>query len=137
MTNFTNNLNKQLFTDLTPEEASTIMGLGSFKTDFDLSRTSINDPSSSSFTTQSFNIKPGRTISLATDTTSYDRYGTPTNSAIFDATIRNLATGNINKKEVSAGDDLTQWTEVTGGQYVIDLTEWRLNSFIYLMQQIN
>jgi hypothetical protein len=102
------NLNKELFTELTPTEAAVIEGSGSFTAnmkfdDFDK--------------TQSFEVVPGGNITMSSKITGQS-------GKHFSATVVNIGTGNkTDKKRVNYGQDITGWTNMKGGNYVIQLTD--------------
>ena len=106
------NQHEQLFTELTPAEAAVVEGGGSF-TDY----IQFDDK----VTTQSFYVKPGGTINLISNT--YNSSKTFTQNPTFYAIIRNVDTKATNKKEAYVGLDTTTWTNVIGGNYVIDFRD--------------
>ena len=106
------NQHEQLFTELTAAEAAVVEGGGSF-TDY----IQFDDK----VTTQSFYVKPGGTINLISNT--YNSSKTFTQNPTFYAIIRNVDTKATNKKEAYVGLDTTTWTNVIGGNYVIDFRD--------------
>jgi hypothetical protein len=109
------NQHKQLFTELTPEAAAVIEGGASFSEHvrFDgYDRTRV------------FNVRPGGTIKLFSNTKS-----APSNKS-FGAIIRNVDTNNSNGKVASVGRDTTTWTDIRGGRYVIDFRDDRDGVFV-------
>jgi hypothetical protein len=99
MTSLINNLNKQLFAELTPIEAAAINGgeeeyRGSFGT------------------TDVFHVDAGLDIKLSTFTKSYNNSG-------FTADIVNVKTGTSDAKTVKVGNDTTLWNDVQAGNYKI------------------
>ena len=105
------NQHQQLFTELTPEAAAVVEGGASFSENIRINpydRTRI------------FNVRPGGTIKLFSNTTS-----APGNRN-FGAIIRNVDTNNSNGKLASVGRDTTTWTDIRGGRYVIDFRDNKL-----------
>ena len=107
------NQHEQLFIELTPVEAAVVEGGKSFSESalFDYRQT-----------TQQFEVKPGGTIELNTNTANYI-FGSATFNPTFYAAIRNVKTGNKNEKVARVGKDTTKWTNVRGGTYVIDFRD--------------
>ncbi|MBR8839360.1 MAG: hypothetical protein DSM106950_36495 [Stigonema ocellatum SAG 48.90 = DSM 106950] len=102
------NQHEQLLTELTPAEGAVVEGGGGF---------SKNIRFDSIYTTPTFNVRPGGTITLISDTQS------ATSNKDFAAIIRNVDTNNSNGKVVSVGKDTTTWTDIRGGKYVIDFRD--------------
>lgn len=104
-----------LFTELTPEAAAVVEGGGRFDStvEFDTSLTS-----------RSFNVRPGGTIKLTSNTKS------AASNRSFAAIIRNVNTNNSNGKVVSVGKDTTTWTDIRGGKYVIDFRDDKDGVFV-------
>lgn len=102
---------EQLFTELTPEAAAVVEGGKSFSENIRI------DPYDR---TRVFNVRPGGTIKLFSDTKS-----APSNRD-FAAIIRNVDTNNSNGKIASVGKDTTTWTDIRGGRYVIDFRDDKL-----------
>jgi hypothetical protein len=94
-----NNLNKQLFTELTPIEAAAING----------GEEEYRGPFGS---TDNFYVDAGLDIKLSSFTKSY-------NNAGLIAELQNLDTGENGKKWVSIGNQTTYWNNVRGGNYKI------------------
>jgi len=112
------NQHEQLFTELTSAEAAVIEGGASFNSTvkFDTSLTS-----------RPFNVRPGGTIKLISNTTNTK--SAPSNPS-FAAIIRNVDTNNSNGKVVSVGRDTTTWTDIRGGRYVIDFRDDKDGVFV-------
>jgi hypothetical protein len=109
------NQHKQLFTELTPEAAAAVEGGASF---------SENVNFDSYEKTRVFNVRPGGTIKLFSNTKS-----APSNKS-FAAIIRNVNTNNSNGKVASVGTDTTTWTDIRGGRYVIDFRDDKDSVFV-------
>ncbi len=115
-----NNQHEQLFTELTPAEAAVVEGGGSFYSivDFDYTQS-----------TKSFFVKPGGTINLISNT--FNSSKSDSQNPTFYAIIRNVDTGNTNKKGAYVGLDTTTWTDVRGGNYVIDFRDLKDGNYVY------
>ncbi len=109
------NQHEQLFTELTPEAAAVFEGGGSFTSTINFD---------TFVTSREFNVQPGGTIKLTTNTSS-----APSNKD-FGAIIRNVDTNNSNGKVVSVGKDTTTWTDIRGGRYVIDFRDDKDGVFV-------
>ncbi|MGL5880402.1 MAG: hypothetical protein ACRC2V_21865 [Xenococcaceae cyanobacterium] len=110
------NLNKELFTELTPTEAAVIEGSG---------RSSFTEYEKFDYfdQTQSFNVVSGGNITMSSKITGQS-------GKHFSATVVNTATGNkTNKKRVNYGQDSTGWTNMKGGNYIIEFTDERDSAF--------
>ncbi|MBW4602370.1 MAG: hypothetical protein KME29_23095 [Calothrix sp. FI2-JRJ7] len=105
------NQHEQLFTELTPEEAAVVEGGASFTENIKI------DPYDR---TRIFNVRPGGTIKLFSNTES------ALGNRDFGAIIRNVDTNNSNGKIASVGRDTTTWTDIRGGRYVIDFRDSQL-----------
>lgn len=106
---------EQLFTELTAAEAAAVEGGASFNStvNFDTFLTS-----------RVFNVRPGGTIKLTSDTKS------ASSNPDFGAIIRNVNTNNSNGKIVNVGKDTTTWTDIRGGRYVIDFRDDKDDVFV-------
>ena len=109
------NQNEQLFTELTPEAAAVVEGGASF---------SENVRVDSYDRTRIFNVRPGGTIKLTSNTKSSK------SNRSFAAIIRNVDTNNSNGKVASVGKDTTTWTNIRGGRYVIDFRDDKDGVFV-------
>jgi hypothetical protein len=105
------NQHEQLFTELTAAEAAAVEGGKGFTDNIRI------DPYD---VTKVFNVRPGGTIKLFSNTKSV-----PSNPS-FAAIIRNVDTNNSNGKIASVGEDTTTWTNIRGGRYVIDFRDDKL-----------
>jgi hypothetical protein len=108
MTNFTNNLNKQLFTELTPTESAVIQGGADIETyvKFD-----------DEFNTGNFNVSAGGSVQLASFTDS------ASSNPSFIASLQNLDTNQETTKSVNVGTDNAFWKDLKGGKYRIQLRD--------------
>jgi hypothetical protein len=104
-----------LFTELTPEAAAVVEGGASFNSPVKFDNL---------LTSREFNVRPGGTIKLISDTKS------ARSNPNFTARIRNVNTNNSNEKEVSVGKDTTTWTDIRGGKYVIDFRDDKDGVFV-------
>lgn len=109
------NQHEQLFTELTHEAAAVFKGGASF---------SENVNFDSYEKTRVFNVRPGGTIKLITDTKSAK------SNKSFAAIIRNVDTNNSNGKVALVGHDTTTWTDIRGGRYVIDFRDDKDGVFV-------
>ncbi|MEI2582674.1 hypothetical protein [Scytonema sp. PRP1] len=106
---------EQLFTELTAAEAAVVEGGGSFESTIKFD---------TFLTTREFYVQPGGTIKLTSNTKS------ATDNPSFGAIIRNVKTNNSNGKIVSVGKDTTTWTDIRGGNYVIDFRDDKDGVFV-------
>lgn len=114
------NQHEQLFTELTAAEAAVVEGGGSFYSDVDFDYKQ---------STRSFFVKPGGTINLISNT--YNSSKTFTQNPTFYATIRNVDTDATNQKDAYVGLDTTTWTNVRGGNYVIDFRDLKDGNYVF------
>lgn len=108
------NQHEQLFTELTPAEAAVVEGGATFvsSVDFDDIETSLR-----------FNVRAGGTITLRSSTKNSRSIR---RNPEFGAVIINLASGNKSSKVVKVGSNVTtKWTNVRGGDYVIEFRDTR------------
>lgn len=115
MNNLTNNLNKQLFTELAPAESAAINGGG------EVYRDPIFPLNDKTTTTSKFKVGAGSDLKLSTFTS------TPalSNNSGFYAELQNKTTGENFRKWVDIGDKTTYWTGLTGGDNTEYLLEFR------------
>ncbi len=113
------NQHEQLFTELTPAEGAVVEGGGNFR-----EYLSFDDK----FTTDPFQVSPGATIILDSNTDNLSDISNPT----FSANIRNVNTGRTTPlKSVRVGSGITTtWTNVRGGTYVIDLKDSKDKNYV-------
>jgi hypothetical protein len=99
------NLNKKLFTELTPTEAATTNGgVDGYRQNIDLfSSPHIDD-------TLEFYVSPGEDIKLSSFTESGNNTG-------FIAELQNTVTQQKKKKFVGIGNQTNIWNNVQGGYY--------------------
>ncbi|MBW4499848.1 MAG: hypothetical protein KME57_09835 [Scytonema hyalinum WJT4-NPBG1] len=109
------NQHEQLFTELTSAEAAAVEGGGSFNSTVNFD---------TFLTTRVFNVRPGGTIKLTSNTKSAK------SNPDFGAIIRNVDTNNSNGKIASVGKDTTTWTDIRGGRYVIDFRDDKDGVFV-------
>jgi hypothetical protein len=115
-----NNQHEQLFTELTPAEGAVVEGGGSFYSTVDFDYTQ---------RTQSFFVKPGGTINLISNT--FNSPKSNSQNPTFYAAIKNVNTGNKNEKVADVGLDTTTWTNVRGGNYVIEFRDLKDGNYVY------
>jgi hypothetical protein len=101
MTTFMNNLNKQLFTELTPTESAVIQGGAEEFRGYIAGKET---------TTPTFNVDAGSDLKLSSFTSYIGEY----NSGFY-AELQNKTSGEEYKKWVSIGNQTTFWTGLTGG----------------------
>ncbi|MGL6338618.1 MAG: hypothetical protein ACRC80_05690 [Waterburya sp.] len=114
-----NNLNKELFTELTLAESALIQGGAIF-------RDNIFEEISTRDNTKVFKVSPGSDVKLSTFT---DAYGSNDG---FYAELQNLTTGkNYGRFPVKIGNDTNIWTGLAGGndEYRIQCTDIEGNIF--------
>jgi hypothetical protein len=107
MTNFTDNLNKQLLTELTPTESADINGGGNFETfvNFD-----------DKFNTRDFNVSSGGTVRLASFTESAST-NLNFNAVLLDSDNQEMV------KSVDVGNGNAFWKDLKKGNYKIQLRD--------------
>jgi hypothetical protein len=109
MTTFMNNLNEDLFTELTPAESAVLEGGASF-TDDNLAFDAYHQ-------TKRFNVSSDATITLGSNIKG--EAGTH-----FFATVYNPDTGkSAGTKTVYFGEEKTYWTNMKADDYIIQLTD--------------